>query len=76
MEILQGLNRDDAMTVVVTLHQVDHALRYCHRIVALKLGRLVFDGPPEALGREALQEIYGAEIDEVLPPPPVLGGAS
>jgi phosphonate transport system ATP-binding protein len=42
MEILQRLNEDDGLTVIVTLHQVDHAVRYCRRIVALKAGRVVY----------------------------------
>ena len=32
MEILRELNRDDGLTVIVTLHQVDYALRYCGRV--------------------------------------------
>ena len=64
MELLKGLNRD-GMTVVVTLHQVDHALRYCRRVVALKAGKIVFDGPREALDRGLLIDIYGPEIEDV-----------
>eukprot|EP01030_Chromulinospumella_sphaerica_P017612 gene17612-17445_t len=49
MEILRDLNRQDGLTVIVTLHQVDYALRYCDRVVALKAGKLVYDGPPPAM---------------------------
>src|SRR2546430_991477 len=45
MEILCDLNREDGLTVIVTLHQVDYALRYCKRVVALKGGKVVYDGP-------------------------------
>ncbi|OYW29426.1 MAG: phosphonate ABC transporter ATP-binding protein, partial [Caulobacter sp. 12-67-6] len=38
MEILRDLNKSDGLTVVVTLHQVDYALRYCDRVIALKAG--------------------------------------
>jgi len=51
----------------VTLHQVDHALRYCPRVVALSAGRIVFDGPSQALDRARLAEIYGAEIEDAYP---------
>nr|GFC93043.1 ATP binding cassette (ABC) transporter, putative [Tanacetum cinerariifolium] len=44
MEILADINRQDGKTVVVTLHQVDYAVRYCPRAVALKGGRIHFDG--------------------------------
>jgi phosphonate transport system ATP-binding protein len=64
MELLKDLNRD-GMTVVVTLHQVDYALRYCPRVVALKAGKVVYDGPREGLDRRLLIDIYGPEIEDV-----------
>lgn len=70
METLQELNRADGITVVVTLHQVDIAIRYCRRIVALRAGRVVFDGPPDALTDTLLAEIYGASpVTECTPLP-------
>lgn len=64
MELLADLNRNDGVTVVVTLHQIDYATRFCNRIVALKAGRIVYDGPRDGLTRDRLIEIYGAEFDE------------
>jgi len=61
MEILGDLNKKDGMTVVVSLHQVDYAIRYCPRTVALKDGRIVYDGPSSALTPGFLRELYGAE---------------
>jgi phosphonate transport system ATP-binding protein len=65
MELLRDLNRTDGLTVVVTLHQVDYALRYCDRILALKAGALVYDGPPSGLKKKQLIEIYGPEFEDV-----------
>ncbi len=65
MEILRELNTDDGLTVIVTLHQVDYALRYCDRVVALKAGRIVYDGPARSLAREQLVDIYGPEFEDV-----------
>jgi phosphonate transport system ATP-binding protein len=65
LELLRRLNRDDGLTVMVTLHQVDYALRYCDRIIALKAGRLAYDGPPAGLNRERLADIYGEEFEDV-----------
>ena len=65
MEILRDLNQSDGLTVVVTLHQVDYALRYCDRVVALKAGRKVYDGPASGLKREKLIDIYGPEFEDV-----------
>jgi phosphonate transport system ATP-binding protein len=65
MEILRELNQKDGLTVVVTLHQVDYALRYCDRVVALKAGRVVYDGPADGLERSQLIDIYGPEFEDV-----------
>jgi phosphonate transport system ATP-binding protein len=63
MEILRTVNREDGITVVVSLHQVDYAMRFCPRVVALKAGQIVYDGPSAALTPSLLREIYGAELD-------------
>ncbi|HXU81367.1 MAG TPA: ATP-binding cassette domain-containing protein, partial [Polyangia bacterium] len=65
METLRDLNRSDGLTVVVTLHQVDYALRYCRRVVALKQGKVVYDGPPDGLKTPQLIDIYGPEFEDV-----------
>ena len=64
MESLRDLNRQDGLTVLVTLHQVDYALRYCRRAVALKAGEVVYDGPTEGLDRARLADIYGPEFED------------
>jgi len=66
MRLLAQLNREDAITVVVTLHQVDYALKYCRRAVALKNGKVVYDGPIAGLTRDRLIEIYGEEYLDVM----------
>jgi phosphonate transport system ATP-binding protein len=65
MESLRDLNREDGLTVIVTLHQVDYALRYCERVIALKAGRIVYDGPAGGLKTEQLIDIYGPEFEDV-----------
>jgi len=64
MEILKALNAEDGLTVLVTLHQVDYALRYCERAVALKAGEVVYDGPTRGLDRARLVDIYGPEFED------------
>ena len=64
MEQLVELNRRDGVAVLVTLHQVDYALRYCRRVVALQAGRIVYDGPSDQLGKQTLIDIYGPEIED------------
>ena len=63
MEILADINRRDGKTVVVTLHQVDYAVRYCQRAVALKGGRIHFDGPTDSFNPDFLNDLYGGDLD-------------
>ena len=64
MEQLVELNQRDGVGVIVTLHQVDYAIRYCQRVIALKAGRIAYDGPSSGLDRPTLIEIYGPEIED------------
>ena len=66
MDILARINREDGSTVVVSLHQVDVAIKYCPRVVALHQGRVVYDGPSAALTPALLRELYGVQADEIL----------
>ncbi|MPM44661.1 Phosphate-import ATP-binding protein PhnC [bioreactor metagenome] len=66
MEILARINREDSCTVVVSLHQVDMAMRYCPRVVALHQGKVVYDGPSSALTPALLRNLYGMQADEIL----------
>ena len=59
--MLAGLNREDGITVVVSLHQVEFDRKFCPRVVALRQGRVVFDGPGTALTTAVLAEVYGPE---------------
>jgi len=66
MEILAAINREDRCTVMVSLHQVNVALKYCPRTVALREGRVVYDGPSAQLTPGLLRELYGAQADEIM----------
>lgn len=66
MDILARINREDGCTVMVSLHQVEVALKYCPRVIALHQGRVVFDGASSALTPALLRELYGASADEIL----------
>jgi phosphonate transport system ATP-binding protein len=68
MDILADMNRRDRITVLVSLHQVEFALRYCPRTIALKSGEVVFDGPSCELTPALLNAIYGAESEDFFLP--------
>jgi phosphonate transport system ATP-binding protein len=67
MDALAELNRRDGITVICNLHTLDAARVYCRRVIGMAAGRIMFDGPPEALTEPALRAIYGDQdgaIDE------------
>ena len=60
METLRRIASSAGLTVVSTLHHVEYARRYADRVLGLRAGRLVFDGPPAKLGDDAIREIFGS----------------
>ncbi len=61
MEILANLNSQDGTTVVVSLHQVDFALHFCPRVVALARGKVLYDGPSHGVSNALLQKVYSGD---------------
>jgi phosphonate transport system ATP-binding protein len=58
MGILQRINVERRLTLVVSQHMLETALTYGTRIVALRQGRVIFDGPPGAITPDAVRDIY------------------
>ena len=61
MELLRDINREDGLTVIASLHVLDLAVTYGQRIVGLRAGRVVHDGPPTGLTQAAAETIFGGE---------------
>jgi len=64
LQYLQQINRD-GMTVICSLHFLSLARTYGTRVVALKGGRLIFDGLPSEIDEGRFQAIYGEDAIEV-----------
>ncbi|UTP38493.1 phosphonate ABC transporter ATP-binding protein [Phenylobacterium sp. LH3H17] len=58
MDALQKICRERNVPVIVNLHSLEIARRYCTRIVAMAKGAIVFDGPPSALTPAVLERVY------------------
>jgi phosphonate transport system ATP-binding protein len=65
LRYLEELNRTDGITVLCCLHFLSLARRYGTRILALKAGRIVFEGLPRDIDEGRFREIYGEEAVEV-----------
>jgi len=72
MDVLARINQEDGVTVLVSLHQVDYARRYCPRTIALCRGVVVYDGPTVGLTHALLKDIYGQEYGAVDTPSEVV----
>jgi phosphonate transport system ATP-binding protein len=63
LALLRQAARRHNTTVMCSLHQVAFAREFADRIVGMKNGCVVFDGPPGALTDRVLQTVYGGEFD-------------
>jgi len=66
MDILARINQEHGITVLVSLHQVQFARRYCPRTIALRMGEVIYDGPSADLTAQHLRSLYGASVEELL----------
>jgi phosphonate transport system ATP-binding protein len=73
---LQASAREAGAALLCSLHQVDLALARFPRVLALRSGAVVYDGPPDGLDEALLEELYRSQNEappEVAPlPQPVL----
>jgi phosphonate transport system ATP-binding protein len=68
MDTLGDINRREGITILVSLHQVEYARRYCPRTIALRNGTVAYDGPSEALTPAFLRDLYGEASEELFLP--------
>ncbi|TKV59215.1 ABC transporter ATP-binding protein [Nakamurella flava] len=60
LHLIDRVRRERGLTAVVVLHDLDHAARFTDRIVAVRDGRVVMDGPPaEVVTAELLADVFG-----------------
>ncbi|MCK0473507.1 phosphonate ABC transporter ATP-binding protein [Halalkalibacter sp. APA_J-10(15)] len=64
MTYLRKINKEDHITTVVNLHFIDMAMEYADRIIGMRAGEVVFDGPASDVSKETFEEIYGRKIRE------------
>lgn len=63
MGLVQRLNREQGLTVLAALHDLNLAALYFPRLVLLRGGQILADGPPaRVLTREAIAEAFSAQV--------------
>lgn len=68
MDDFKKINKEMNISVLINIHHVDLALKYCDRVIGIKAGEIVYDGPASQVDNAILKEIYGRELaeDEVM----------
>ena len=63
MSDFKRINEEMNITVLINIHHVDLALKYCSRVIGIRAGEVVYDGPTTAVTQAILDQIYnGAAI--------------
>lgn len=68
MDDFKKINKELNMSVLINIHHVDLALKYADRVIGIKAGEIVYDGPSTEVDSDVLKQIYGRELaaDEVM----------
>ncbi len=63
LNILKRLNKEKGTTLVLAMHDLHLASKFCHRLALLKEGKLVCEGTPrEVLKEDILESVYGIKV--------------
>lgn len=69
LQLLEKLNADSQRTIVMVVHDLNHASRYAHHMIAIKNGKAVAEGTPvEVVSCDVLRNVFGIEADIVTDP--------
>ncbi|TYS59540.1 ABC transporter ATP-binding protein [Sutcliffiella horikoshii] len=69
LKLLERLNKEEKRTIVMVIHDLNHAARFAHHMVALNNGTIVKEGKPhEVMTSEVLEEVFNIDAD-VVPDP-------
>ena len=64
MSILKKLNEEKNVTVILAMHDLHMASKFCRRLILLNEGRVFQDGTPEeVLQKEHLEKVYGVRVN-------------
>ena len=64
MDDFQRINRDMNITVIINIHHVELALQYASRVIGIREGKIVYDGPSSQVTQQILDGIYQGKREE------------
>lgn len=62
MEDFRKINKENKITILLNIHDVDLALKYCDRVIGINKGRIVYDGKSSDITKEILDKIYQKDL--------------
>lgn len=62
MNDFKKINQDTNISVLINIHHVELALEYATRVIGVRSGKIVYDGPASGVDKEVLTAIYGSEL--------------
>jgi iron complex transport system ATP-binding protein len=69
LHLLEQLNREEGRTIVMVVHDLNHAARYAHHVIAVSDGQVAVAGTPqEVITAATLRRVFGVEADIVADP--------
>ncbi|MZQ84871.1 ATP-binding cassette domain-containing protein [Paenibacillus sp. 5J-6] len=69
LKLLRKLNKEEGRTIIMVVHDLNHATHYAHHMVAIVQGKVVSEGTPEeVVTQPVLREVFGIEADIVKDP--------
>lgn len=69
LSLLKKLNEEEGRTIVMVIHDLNHASRFSHHIVAMKNGTIIKEGTPEdVISEEVLEDVFAIDTTVVTDP--------
>ncbi|QVK21030.1 phosphonate ABC transporter ATP-binding protein [Mycoplasmatota bacterium] len=64
MDDFKNINQQEKISIIANMHHVDLALQYATRVIGVRDGRIVFDGPVEEVDDDILTHVYGRKLTD------------
>ena len=69
LQLLDKLNREEERTIIMVIHDLNHAARFAHNLVALKKGKIIKEGnPEEVISEDVLKQVFNIETSVLTDP--------
>ncbi|ANF94593.1 ABC transporter ATP-binding protein [Paenibacillus bovis] len=69
LQLLEKLNATSGRSIIMVVHDLNHASRYAHHMIAIKKGKAIAEGTPvEVMNCDVLRDVFGIEADIVVDP--------